>query len=664
MSAATAPNQIPESDLSRTSGFSQAGVGATLNLGKNILSGLDRGVAGLAGLPADALGFMIDIVDQSVAKATGRPYEDVAAENDALRPISRETLSQWGSHAAHANSPLKHEPESRADKYIQSAVEFVPSALSPAATGKALVRQLITLGVLPGIISESAGHATEGTKWEPYARGAGALAGGAAGLWAANSAGSAVSHATRGATPAQLGAAERLFEYAQSVGAPITRAEAVQHVTGGATSLTDLQRILEGAGEMRPFFAQRPGQVDAAARQQFDSVLGPNAAIPSSIGPQLSGAANAIVRDTHDSIARAAQPYFQAAQAQRVGAEVQRALMADRLYARTLADIRNSPQLSRTIAHLPDDAVGTIDLVQRRMREQAENARAPGQSASNLAAKNLEDARTAPIAAADTATGSLPGVAGSYEMARTVEHELRRQHLDTLMAGPTGKLAAKDMTTGRAIEVLFSAKPLPNSQAEIVEAVSALAKRRPAAARQVVRAHVEWTFGEAVKNAQIGAREFAGPGFVAALRGNPQQAGNLEAVITALHGQQTWQGFDRFLSVLEAQGTRHHPGAPGLFNREVETVLQGGTIEKALAASATGGVKLPQLARDAVQRWRLGQNVGQIADALTNPASAQLFRQLATAQPNSAKAAAIVTRLAFMATQGARTRDSMATPRQ
>jgi hypothetical protein len=48
----------------------------------------------------------------------------------------------------------------------------------------------------------------------------------------------------------------------------------------------------------------------------------------------------------------------------------------------------------------------------------------------------------------------------------------------------------------------------------------------------------------------------------------------------------------------------------------------------------------------------MGGNVSEIAHILTDPAAAQLFRQLATAPTHSARAGAIVTRLAYLADRG------------
>lgn len=618
------------------------------DIGMSAVSGLDKGVAGLAGAPADLALLAQEGITRGQAWAQGRPLEEVRAENDKNAVIPRSALEPYTGKAFHEASPLYYEPQTTAGRYVKTGVEFVPSAVLGPGN---MARNAIALGIVPGLASEAAGQATEGTAYEPWARAGAAVLSGATGHWATapNAAESAVGQAARGATAAQVDQAEQLFQAAQQQGLPITRAEALQHVTGGATNLGNLQRVVEGSGELRPFMAQRPGQVENATRNALDQITPPSVA-PENLGPAVGQAAQGTVQDVTQAINRHTRPLYQAAEQQRVGPQVQAALMGDPLYAQTLQEVRNNPALNRTIAHLPDDSVGVVDLVQRRLREQGENAAIPGQaSTSNLAAANYGDARTAPIAAAETVTGSRPGVQGTYEAARAQQEALRQQYLQPLMNGPIGRLAQNDISTKKAIEVLFPSNPLPHSQREIETAVRAVAQRSPQAATQLVRAHVEQTFNEAVQRLQSGANEFGGAGFAAVLRGNPQQAANLEAAITALRGGQTYQGFDQFLNILEAQGQRQRIGSQTAFNQEVQRNLkQGGTVAEALTGVASGGLKLPSKINQRIEQWRMGGNVAQIADILTNPAAATLFRQLATAPPQSAKAAAIVTRLVYL----------------
>jgi hypothetical protein len=69
--------------------------------------------------------------------------------------------------------------------------------------------------------------------------------------------------------------AGQLIDHAQTRGVALTWPEALSRVTGQPV-LTDTQRILESHGQTRPqmqeFFADRPAQVEKAARAEFDQV--------------------------------------------------------------------------------------------------------------------------------------------------------------------------------------------------------------------------------------------------------------------------------------------------------------------------------------------------------------------------------------------------------
>lgn len=69
---------------------------------------------------------------------------------------------------------LDYAPQTTAGRYAKTAGEFVPGAM--VTPGNALANAL-RLGVIPGVASEAAGQATEGTAAEPLARLAGALLG-------------------------------------------------------------------------------------------------------------------------------------------------------------------------------------------------------------------------------------------------------------------------------------------------------------------------------------------------------------------------------------------------------------------------------------------------------------------------------------------------------
>jgi hypothetical protein len=68
-----------------------------------------------------------------------------------------------------------YEPQTTGGQYAKTVGEFLPGSLTGPG---GLARKAITFGLIPGVTSETAGQATEGTDLEPWARAAGGLLGG------------------------------------------------------------------------------------------------------------------------------------------------------------------------------------------------------------------------------------------------------------------------------------------------------------------------------------------------------------------------------------------------------------------------------------------------------------------------------------------------------
>jgi hypothetical protein len=383
--------------------------------------------------------------------------------------------------------------------------------------------------------------------------------------------------------------------------------------------------------------------VEKAGRSAF-SEIAPPISNPSTLGPEAARAAKSVIDETQSAINAATRPAYDAAKAASIDPQALSAMMADPLYVSTLKEIRSNPALNWTIAQLPDDSVGVVDLVQRRMREAAENARAPGQaSTSNLAAANFESARDPAIAAAEAATG---GKNGAYAIAREAQTQLRAKYLQPLLDGPLGRIS-KIEEGKAAIEALFPTNPLPGSAQETGAAVAALAKKSRSAAERLVRAHVESVFNEATQKLQSGANEFGGAKFASILAGNAEQRANLEAAIRALpDGDARWEGFSNLLEVLEATGRRQRQGSPtNMFSQILDSLSRGGKAGEVAALASGGFLKLPERLKQAYERYRLGQGTEQLARLFTDPAALPIFRQLAREGSNSSKAQALSARL-------------------
>jgi hypothetical protein len=671
----------------------------TLNdVALSVDTGLAKGAAGIAGAPADIGRGVQWLVNKGQSYVQGRPFEDVEAENDRRALVSRDTLKQYGAEGLTqkleaATHPL-HKPETTAGRFAETAASFVPGAM--LGPGNA-ARNVVGYGIIPGLTSEAAGETAEHLRASPTTQAVARLAGGVAGglgaavATAPGQAERALQQALNNSTPQQRQQAEALFLEANQRGLPLTRFNALDAVAQGATNLSDVQRVLEGSGRLRGFFAPTAQGVEQEGRAVFDTIAPANNA-PSGIGPAVGEAAERTINDVQGRINQVTRPLYQQSDATRVGPQINAAITSDPLYAHTLQQVRADPALSRTIANMADDSGAVIDLVRRRMEEQRQNARVPGQaSTSNLAAENYRDAQLAPTAALETATGSRPAapipqshaiingvpyylnpngtlggpipqaVRGTYETARAAQAALRERFLAPLMNGPLGKLQ-NEPTTARAIEALFPPRPIANSAGEVNTAVTELARRNPQAARDLVRAHMEGVFNEATQNLQNGPNQLGGAKAAVALRGNAQQRENLDAAIRAAAGDDVANGVNRLFEIFEAQGQRQRIGSQTSFNNLALSDLEkGNAVSQIGEAAATGGLKLPSMAREAVQRWRLGSNLDQLAQLATDPHAAGLFRQLAR-EGQGERATQIVSRLVGLGMRGYNSQGSRIPP--
>lgn len=635
---------VQEIASSATKAKPQEQPSAVADVGRSLAAGVGKGVAGLVGMPRLAY----DYIDKGVAAAgEALGFKPGPAMAPALMPSASDV--QAFIEGVTGQFP---KPQTRAGEYAQTVGEFIPGALMGPG---GVARNIAAFGVIPGVASEAAGGATKGTALEPWARGGAALASGigAAVVTAPRTAGGAVARSAGDVDQATLQRAEALFQEAQAAGMPITRAEALQHVTGGATGMGNLQRVVEGQGGLKPFFAERAAQNDAAAGRALDQVT-PAAPNPSTIGPAVGTAAENTINDVRGVINAASDPFYAQAANIRLTPHEMARVRALPGYEEARDTVRNTPQLNRYVAHLPEDSVGFLNEVKKQLDASAAGARSPMAQNQNMQipAGYTQDAATARqigINASRRTQGN------PYEVALGVQEQLRERYLQPLLDGPLGKIAAKDTTTQKAISVLFPNNPLPNSADEIATAVSAVSRRNPYAARQLVRAHIESVFNEATQNLASGVNSYGGAKFAAVLRGNRQQAANLEASIRALPGgDNIWQGFDRFLTILEAQGQRQAIGSQTAFNQEVLQDLRRGRFTSEAGTMVLGlGVKWPQRVKDGIERWRMGNNVDEIARLLTDPTAGREFARLASGN-NPAAINSSVIRLVNLASNPAR----------
>lgn len=623
-------------------------------LAKQAGIGIAKGVIGLAGLPGDAAALLKRGADYVADKLPSLPdtglvkfLRDESAKTNATTTLGA-SGDLPGSYALPTSQDIQgavenitgpfRKPQNQAEADAETAGEFFPAAL--AGPG-GLARRIVMQDALPAAASITAGRFSD---QNPYVKAlAGFLAGGAGAVMSGPSSAESIirSKIPASVTENDINRAGQLIDHAQSRGVALTWPEALTRVTGQPV-LTDTQRILESHGQTRPqmqeFFADRPNQIDRAARGQFDQV-GTLSPTPSTLGPQVSELSNNTLTDVRQSINKAAEPFYQAAEGVLLTPAEMSHVRAIPGWTEARDAVRNNPQINWRVANLPDNSVGFLNEVKKHFDQAAQNA------GSKFNAERNHQVQSSNEMAASALRQIGEVKSPEYQVALGVQKQAREQFLDPIMQGPIGRLAKKDMTTQKAINVLFPENPIPGTEGEIRNAVFQLARQRPAVAEQLVRAHAEMVFNQAARDLQGGANQFAGAKFAAKLAGGAQQRENLKAAIEALpNGTARWEGFEQLLDIMSATGARQPKGSLTAFNElEVQSMSTGGL--QSLAAKGVSPGKWMSFANDTFKAWSLGRNLDQIARIITDPRAGNAMRQIVRIPPRSDRALVMAGRI-------------------
>lgn len=618
------------------------------DIAKSAGVGVGKGVIGLGGLVGD----LTDLGAKGLEKATDFVHDQLGIERyKSPRNSILENIPSSASLTKNVEGVTGefYKPQTTAGHYAETIGEFLPAA---AAGPGGIARKVGLQAVVPGVASEAAGQATQGTALEPYARAGAGIAAGLGGALVArpgNTTQALRSQLPEGITQATVDDARSLMLTAKAKGIDLTWPEALSQVSGRPV-LTDTQRILESAPasrtRMQEFYAERPQQVDQAALSEFNQVA-PGTRNPSQIGPQIGQAANESVGDVRKAINAASEPYYQAAERVTLTPAEMTHVKAIPGWTEARDAVRGGPNAWR-VEHLPDNSVGFLNAVKKHFDTAAENA------ASKFNPQRSQETRATHEMQASAVKQIAELKSPEYAAALGIQQQARQQYLEPLLQGPLGRLAKKDVTTQKAIDALFPASPLPNSHNEIHDAVTRLSAKNPGAAAQLVRAHMESVFNEATKSLQGGPNQFGAAKFANQLTGNLQQRANLQAAVEALpNGKQLWQGVDNFLEAAEATGTRQAKGSLTAFNaQELKAMSGSGLVGEAVKTGLSPG-KWWSVVNDKWSQWKLGSNLDELARIFTDPKSAPVLKRIAGMPSGSREAGYLVSRLILQAENAA-----------
>ena len=145
--------------------------GTAADVAMSLGSGVMRGIGGAAQLVADvnpvnAMNKSAMRAIEATGMASPEAVQNMQAASGMMNPLAQPGSAQEAISAA-TGGYSEYQPQTTPGKYAATVGEFLPGAM--VGPGGA-VRNALTGAVVPGIASEAAGQATEGTALEPWAR--------------------------------------------------------------------------------------------------------------------------------------------------------------------------------------------------------------------------------------------------------------------------------------------------------------------------------------------------------------------------------------------------------------------------------------------------------------------------------------------------------------
>lgn len=428
----------------------------------------------------------------------------------------------------------------------------------------------------------------------------------------------------RGVTPEQQRLAQALQYDSARQGSPITGPEAIAQITGNK-ALLGTQRFVENAQSSMPimndFMVNRP----AGQRQAFENTLQNIGPQPTSATPMnMQNAATDLIGGARQSLTQNNDALYK---------------QAGRVNVYPAPAIFSNPRIAEAV-----DAV-------TKTAEYGVKGGNPNSFETLIAAKKLLDdeytAQTNSVSglkrgASAITTGAVNELntflkdnspqykrgAGNYETALG-------QQINPIMQGPVGQIAGG----ADAAQVLMPAKPVSLYPADIKRTVELLRRKDPEAVPSFVRQQLEATFNESAQNLQGGPNQMGGPKFVANIAGNKQQRDNLRTLITEGSGMQAYQGFEKFMDTMEAQGQRLPANSATTFNEMARQEMGGGVLSKMATPLQ------PSRVAKFLEEYQMGNNSKKLAEMLVDPNSVNKLEELARTGPKSLKRQALVNSL-------------------
>ena len=428
----------------------------------------------------------------------------------------------------------------------------------------------------------------------------------------------------RNVTPDQLRMADLLMKDSARQGAPITGAEAIAQVTGNK-SLLGTQRFVENAQSSQPIMNQFMTARPAGQRQAFETAVQNVGPQPTSATPlNMQTAAADLISGARESLTRNNDALYK--QAGRVNVYPAPAVFENPRIAEAVDAVTKTAKYG--VKGGNPNSFETLIAAKKYLDDEY--------STQMSGATGLQVGASAITAkAADQLSNYLKENSAQYKRGAGNYETALGQQINPIVQGPVGQIAGG----ADAAQVLMPPKPVSLYPADIKRTVELLRRKDPEAVPSFVRQQLEANFNEAAQNLQGGPNQMGGPKFAANIAGNKQQRDNLRTLITESSGMQAYQGFEKFLDTMEAQGQRLPANSATTFNEMARQEMGAGLLSKAATPLQ------PSRVAKFFEEYQMGNNSKKLAEMLVDPDSVNKLEELARTGPKSLKRQAIVNSL-------------------
>jgi len=431
----------------------------------------------------------------------------------------------------------------------------------------------------------------------------------------------------QGISPEQIRQADDLLKRSYQQGSPLTAAEALAQVTGG-NPLIATQRFVENAPKSAPtmadFLRQRP-QSNVEFMEKTLSGVSQKPTLDTTA--RISSAAEKVISGAEQNVTKNIEPYYTKAGTQTIAKSDLTGVMTDPVINEAVKVVRSTGKYG--VKNFAENDPRTLIAAKQYLDDQYSVLSNPVTGAEKNAVRIN-------VASTNKLDNFLRDQLPDYDVGANKYQTAYRTQISPLKQSQVGELAetgAGEKAMKAQQNILMPSNPQVTKPEDIKRTVDLLRRKDPTVVQDWTPQSLQGFFNETSQKLQGGENQFGGAKFASNIAGNKQQRENLKTLIIESAGIQAWNGFEKMLETMEAQGKRQPMNSATSFNNMIAEEFKSGGAGKLV----TSGVK-PSIIANAYDEFRMGKNAQLLAKLLTDPDGINKLKEISNTKPNSAKA--------------------------